>query len=415
MSRKFFPVSCAPKAPVNLSFGRTYAAIPGPSVVPDRVLNAMHRASPNIYAGPLIDQVADLHRDLKVLAGTRQHIAPYISNGHGLWEAANCNLFSRGDKVLMPITGTFGQGWAQSLRAQGVEVEAIDFGLQTPVDPARIEARLRQDLKGEIRAVLTTHVDTASSMRTDIKALRQAIDAAGHGALLGVDCIATMGCDEFRMDEWGVDLALAASQKGLMSPAGMGFLWLSESALRAGKNADLRTPYWDWTPRVKGEAFWQFWGGTPPSHHIFALSEVMQIILREEGLENVWARHDRLARTVWAAFDAWSEGNPRIGLNVARPQDRGRSVTAARMGAPDATRLREWCEREAGVTLGIGLGMAAADDPAWHGFLRIAHMGHVNAHMTLGVLAVMEAGMRALYIPFGQGGLAAATAVVAGG
>ena len=138
-------------------------------------------------------------------------------------------------------------------------------------------------------------------------------------------------------------------------------------------------------------------------------------MLEEEGLENTWARHRVLANTVWAAFDAWSLGNPKIALNVANPTDRGCSVTSARVGAPDATRLREWCEAQAGVTLGIGLGMATPDDPAWHGFLRVAHMGHVNAHMTLGALAVMEAGMVALDIPHGAGALAAAAKAVAGG
>ena len=135
-------------------------------------------------------------------------------------------------------------------------------------------------------------------------------------------------------------------------------------------------------------------------------------MLEEEGLENTWARHRALAGAVWAAFDVWGSGNPAIGLNVARPQDRGCSVTAARIGGNDATRLRQWCEREAGVTLGIGLGMAAPDDPAWHGFLRVAHMGHVNAHMTLGVLAVMEAGLQALHIPHGAGGIMAATKAI---
>ena len=136
-------------------------------------------------------------------------------------------------------------------------------------------------------------------------------------------------------------------------------------------------------------------------------------MLREEGMQNVWARHDVLARAVWAAFDAWGAGHPRIGLNGADPTYRSRAVTAARLGAPDATRLREWTERQAGVTLGIGLGMALPSDPEWHGFLRVAHMGHVNAHMTLGVLAVMESGLLALNIPHGPGALDAAARVIA--
>jgi alanine-glyoxylate transaminase/serine-glyoxylate transaminase/serine-pyruvate transaminase len=138
-------------------------------------------------------------------------------------------------------------------------------------------------------------------------------------------------------------------------------------------------------------------------------------MLREEGLPQVWKRHHTLASAVWAAFDCWSEGNPSIGMNVADPVHRGWSVTAARFGAPHATRLRDWCETKGGVTLGIGLGMAPSTDPAYHGFLRVAHMGHVNAHMTLGALAVMEAGLSALDIPHGEGALAAAAQVVAQG
>jgi alanine-glyoxylate transaminase / serine-glyoxylate transaminase / serine-pyruvate transaminase len=194
----------------------------------------------------------------------------------------------------------------------------------------------------------------------------------------------------------------------------MGFVWFSDKAREASKQSDLRTPYWNWTPRADATEFWQLWAGTAPTHHLYGLREALDMI-KDEGLEAIWARHDCLARTVWAAFDAWSAGNPAIGLNVADPADRARAVTAARFGAPHATRLREWCEHKAGVTLGIGLGMAETSDPAYHGFLRVAHMGHVNAHMTLGALAVMEAGMIALDIPHGDGGLAAAARVVAGG
>lgn len=392
--------------------GRPYLAIPGPSVVPDRVLNAMHRGAPNIYAGEIHEVVAGLWGDLKAVAGTTGHVAMYIGNGHAGWEAANVNLFSKGDRVLVVATGHFGQGWATSLRGLGVEVEMLDFGRSAPPDMTRVEAALRADREGRIRAVLTTHVDTSSTIRTDIPALRAAIDAAGHPALLAVDCIASLACDEFRMDRWGVDVTVAASQKGLMTPPGMAFVWFSDRARIAGAEAGLRTPYWDWRPRALGEAFWQYFGGTAPTHHLWGLAEALQMILRDEGLEAVWARHDRLARAVWAAFDAWGQGNPAIALNVADPGDRGRSVTAARLGRPDAARLRAWLEAEAAVTLGIGLGMETPEDPQGQGSLRVAHMGHVNAHMTLGALAAMEAGMAALAIPHGDGALAAAARAV---
>ena len=400
---------------MSLANGRPYLAIPGPSVMPDRVLAAMHRAAPNIYEGDLHRMVETLWPDLRTLAGTTANVAAYIGNGHAIWEAVNANLFSRGDKALVIATGQFGLGWAGTARAQGIEVEVLDFGKSSPADMGQVEAALRADKAGRIRAVLTTQVDTASTVRTDVAGLRAAMDAAGHPALLAVDCIAALGCDEYHMDAWGVDVTVAASQKGLMTPPGMGFLWFSERARAATKSADLRTPYWDWTPRADGAEFWQLWNGTAPTHHLFGLREALTMILHEEGLPAVWHRHDVLARAVWAAFDAWSAGNPAIALNVADPAHRGRSVTAARFGAPHATRLREWTEKHAGVTLGIGLGMAAPSEPAYHGFLRVAHMGHVNAHMTLGALAVMEAGMVSLGIPHGGGALAAAARIVAAG
>jgi alanine-glyoxylate transaminase/serine-glyoxylate transaminase/serine-pyruvate transaminase len=396
---------------VRLAQGRPYLAIPGPSVMPDRVLAAMHRAAPNIYAGALPEMVAGLWPDLRAVACTTHHAAAFIGNGHAGWEAANANLFSRGDRALVLASGHFGHGWARSAQAMGIEVEMMDFGRSTPPDPQRLTDRLREDRDGRIRAVLTTHVDTSSTVRSDIPALRTAIDAAGHPALFAVDCIASLGCDEYRMDEWGVDVTVAASQKGLMTPPGLAFVWFSEAA--RARPADLRTPYWDWGPRAEPSEFWQYWAGTAPTHHLFGLREALTMILQEEGLGNVWARHDRLARAVWAAFEAWGQGNPAIALNVPEVAARGRSVTAARFGAPHAERLRAWCEEQGGVTLGIGLGMATPEDPRGTGALRVAHMGHVNPHMTLGALAVMEAGLQALGVPHGPGAIEAAAAVIA--
>ena len=395
---------------MTLAHGRPYLAIPGPSVMPDRVLAAMHRGAPNIYEGKLPDMVETLWPDLKRVAGTTQNVALYIANGHGVWEAANMNMFARGDRALVLATGRFGLAWAESVQALGVTVDVLDFGKSSPVDFDRVEAALRAD-GGRYKAVLCTHVDTASTVRTDVPKLRAVMDAVGHPALLAVDCIASLACDEFHMDVWGADVMVAASQKGLMVPPGIGFVWFSEKARERCRVSDLRTPYWDWTPRADATEFWQYWNGTAPTHHLFGLRESLDM-LAEETMPAVWKRHEVLASAVWAAFDAWSAGNPAIGLNVADPAHRGRSVTAARFGAPHATRLREWTEHKAGVTLGIGLGMAAPSDPAYHGFLRVAHMGHVNAHMTLGALAVMEAGMVSLGIPHGEGALAAAARVI---
>ena len=393
-----------------LSHGHAYLAIPGPSVMPDRVLRAMHRGSPNIYEGPLHDMTASLWPDLRALAGTSGHVAAYIANGHGTWEAANANMFSRGDRALLISVGNFGMGWANHARAMGVDVQVLDFGRSTAPDMAQVEAVLRADKAHAFKAVLATHVDTSSTVKTDIAALRAVMDAVGHPGLLAVDCIASLGCDEYRMDDWGVDVTVAASQKGLMTPPGMGFVWFNDRAKAV--QADLRTPYWNWAPRVDGQDYWQLWCGTAPTHHLYGLREALDMI-GEEGLAAVWARHRTLARTVWAAVEGWGSGNAGIALNVGDVAARGWSVTSVRMGGADATRLRRWVEAEAGVTLGIGLGMGSPDDPGADGWLRVAHMGHVNAHMTLGALAVMEAGLVALDIPHGPG-LAAAMRVVAG-
>lgn len=402
---------------MSLSQGRSYLAIPGPSAMPDRVLAAMHRAAPNIYEGAIVDMTRSIMSDLKRVACSTGYVAIYITNGHGAWEAANCNLFSRGDKALVALTGRFGEGWAAAARAVGVEVETVDFGLKAPVDAAKLGAALAADTGHKIKAVLVTHVDTATSVKNDIAAVRAELDRLGHPALLCVDCVASLGCDEFRFDDWGVDVMVGASQKGLMVPPGLGFLWLSQKALDACTGSDLRTPYWDWTPRINPDEYYQLFCGTAPTHHLFGLRESLTMILEEEGLEHVWARHKTLARTVWAAFDAWGQGNSGIALNIAEPTWRGHSVTAARIGSGHGhgEALRKWLETEAGVTLGIGLGMALPGQPGYGDFLRVAHMGHVNAHMTLGVIATMESGLTALGVPHGPGALEAACAVVAAG
>jgi alanine-glyoxylate transaminase/serine-glyoxylate transaminase/serine-pyruvate transaminase len=380
--------------------------------MPDRVLAAMHRAAPNIYEGQIVEDTARVLADLRRVALSSSHVAIYIGNGHAAWEALNTNLFSKGDKVLVLATGRFGMNWARGLQGFGVDVEILDFGFRRAADPAELEARLREDTTHEIKAVLVCQTDTASGIRSDIAALRGAIDAAGHPALFGVDCMASLACDEFRFDDWGVDVMVAGSQKGLMTPPGLSFVWFNDKAHAAGAEAGLRTPYWDWTPRVFPTEHWQHYNGTAPTHHLFGLSEALKMILDEEGLPTVWARHAALARATHAAFEHWGQGND-IALNAVDPAIRAHSVTAARIGGGGAGRLRRWCEDQAGVTLGIGLGMAEPNTPEYGNFLRVAHMGHVNAHMTLGVLAVMEAGMIALNIPHAAGGVTAAAQAVA--
>ncbi|WP_324753479.1 pyridoxal-phosphate-dependent aminotransferase family protein [Roseovarius sp. Pro17] len=396
-----------------LSGGRSYLAIPGPSVVPDRVLNAMHRASPNIYAGALIDMVQTLIPDLKRVARTQHHVAIYIANGHGAWEAALSNTLAPDDTVLALVTGRFGHGWSEMARAMGIDVQMLDFGRASPIDPNRVEEALRADTSHRIKAVLATHVDTSSSALSDMEAIRAAIDAAGHPALLMADCIASLGCDRFEMDAWGVDVAVTGSQKGLMMPPGLGFVFFSEKAAEARRRLARVSPYWDWTLRAAPGEFYQHFFGTAPTHHLYGLRAALDMI-QDEGLEAVWARHDRLARAIWAACEVWATGGA-LRINMGDPAHRSRAVTALSLPAPGASDLRTWLEANAGVTLGVGLGMAEANDPAWHGFFRIGHMGHVNAQMVLGVLGSIEAGMAALDIPRGEGAVGAAAQVIAKG
>lgn len=389
-----------------LSNGRPYLAIPGPSVMPDRVLGAMHRASPNIYTGQLHEMTAGLIPDLRTVARTAHHVAIYIANGHGAWEAALANVASRGDTVLVLATGRFCIGWGEMATGLGLEVETLDFGQQSDADPARIEDHLRADTQGRIRAVLAVHVDTSTSVRNDIAAIRAAMDRAGHPALLMVDCIASLACDRFEMDAWGVDVMVTGSQKGLMTPPGLGFVFFNDKADRARETATCATAYWDWRPRADPQQYYQYFDGTAPTHHLYGLRAALDMIA-EEGLENTWARHAVLARAIWAGFDAWGAEGP-LRLNIAEPAKRSHAVTAAEIGAPLGDALRDWCETVAGVTLGIGLGR----DPA-AAFFRIGHMGHVNAHMVLGVLATIDAGLKALGVPHGRGALDAAAQVVA--
>jgi len=389
-----------------LANGRPYLAIPGPSVMPDAVLNAMHRAAPNIYTGQLHEMTHGLIPSLRAVARTAHHAAIYIGNGHAAWEAALANLVAEGDLFLVLATGRFAIGWAETARGLGAEVEIIDFGQQSDIDMTRVAERLAADPEGRIKGVMCVHVDTSTSVRNDIPALRATLDAAGHPALLMVDCIASLACDVFEMDAWGVDLMVTASQKGLMTPPGLGFVFFNNKADRARDRAGAVSTYWDWRPRVAPAGYYQYFNGTAPTHHLYGLRAALDMIAAE-GIENVWQRHAVLARAIWAAFDVWGADGP-LALNIADPAKRSHAVTSAAIGSPYGDRLRTWCEDTAGVTLGIGLGRAPAD-----GYFRIGHMGHVNAHMVLGVLGVIDAGLKALDLPHGRGALDAAAQVVA--
>ena len=396
---------------MTLGHGRHYLAIPGPSVSPDRVLRAMHRTSPNIYHGELTEMVPGIIRDLKRVARTEADVAIYIANGHGAWEAALCNVCSRGDRVLVLATGSFAHDWAEMAEGVGVTVDILDFGNRNTIDQSQVEDALAADKAHEFKAVMTVQVDTSTSIKNDVAALRATLDRAGHPALLMIDCIACLGCDAFEMDDWGVDLMVTGSQKGLMTPPGLGFVFFNDKADRARDTANCVTRYWDWRTRVEPEVFYHYFCGTAPTLHLYGLREALDMIA-EESLEAIWRRHDILARAVWAAFERWGEGGP-LELNVSDPAHRSNAVTSIRAGSAKGSELRNWCEERAGLTLGIGLGMAAFDAPEWHHFFRLGHMGHVNAHMVLGALATIEAGLKAVGIDHASGGVEAAAEIVA--
>ena len=391
---------------MTLSRGRDLLAIPGPSVIPDRVLRAMHRAAPNIYEGDLVRMTETVFADLRRVAGTSGHVCTYIGNGHAVWEAAIANLFAPGDAVLVLTTGHFGTGWAATARQMGVAVETLDFGFRAPADPARLTERLAADPGHRIRAVLTVQTDTASSVCNDVAALRAAIDAAGHPALFCVDCIASLGCEPFAMDALGVDVMVAACQKGLMVPPGVAFTFHTDRATAAAVRCV--SPYWDWAPRTKPGAFYNYFCGTAPTHHLFGLRESLDMIF-DEGLEAVWSRHQRFARAVATAVDIWGKRGA-MELNIADPAVRSRAVTTIRTEPGLADRLRAWCAGTAGLTLGVGLS-GPDQDPAR--LFRIGHMGHVNPPMLLGALATIEAGLAALGVDRDPGAIEAAAAVIA--
>jgi alanine-glyoxylate transaminase/serine-glyoxylate transaminase/serine-pyruvate transaminase len=388
---------------MTVANGRAFLSIPGPTTVPDEVLAAMHRPAVDIYTGPLIEVTTSCLADLKRLFATGGQTYIYAANGHGAWEAAVTNVLSRGDKVLVLESGRFALGWGEMAKMMGGEVEVLPGDWRRAVDPAAVEARLKADKAGSIKAVLVVQVDTASSVVNDIAAIRKAIDAASHGALFLVDTIASLGTMPFEMDGWGVDVAVTGSQKGLMTPPGLGFVAAGAKAVAAHETADLRTRYWDWTER-EGPEHYQKYCGTPPEHLLFALRKALDMIFAE-GLKAVFRRHRLLAEAARAAVETWRQGGA-LEFNILAERERADSVTTVLMSdGRSPTPLVDYLREKCGVTIGIGIG--GLNGKA----IRIAHMGHVNAPMVLGTLGAIEMALIALDIPAGNGsGVAAAVA-----
>ncbi|WP_315757226.1 MULTISPECIES: pyridoxal-phosphate-dependent aminotransferase family protein [unclassified Bradyrhizobium] len=380
--------------------GREFLAIPGPTTMPDEVLQAMHRPALDIYSKQMVELTDGIMSDLGRLFATKGKTYIYIANGHGAWEAVLSNVLSRGDKLLVLESGRFAIGWGQAARAMGAEVEVLRGDWRRAVRPAEVEARLHADKEHTIKAIVVAQIDTASGVVNDVEAIGRAIKAAGHPALYMVDTVASLGCMPFEMDAWGIDVAMSGSQKGLMTPPGLGFVAANARALEAHKRANMRTPYWDWSER-EGAEHYRKYGGTAPVHLLFALRQAMDMLFAE-GLPHAFRRHALLAEAVRRAVAKWSEGQV-IGFNIADAAERSNTVTTVLVGGGyDPAVLQTYCKEQCGVVLGTGIG-----DLQGQAF-RIAHMGHVNAPMVLGTLGVIEMALVALKIPHGRGGLDAA-------
>ena len=391
---------------MSLARGREFLSIPGPTNVPEAVLAAMHRPAVDIYAADLLEVTRSCLNDLRKIFRTETASTYiYIANGHGGWEGALTNVLSRGDHILVLASGRFAVGWGEAGVFHGLDVEVLPRGWREAVDPEAVRARLAADTGHTIKAVLCVQVDTASGVVNDIPAIRAAIDAADHPALFMVDGIASIGCVPFEMDAWGVDVAVTASQKGLMMIPGLAFVAASPKAKAVHASAGLRSSYWDWTGRDQPESYRKFCG-TAPAHALFG-QRVAFDLLFDEGLERAWSRHAALARAARAAVAVWAEKGA-IDFNIADPAHRSDSVTTVLTPAFDPQALRDFTRSRLGVVLGSGIG-----DLAGKAF-RIAHMGYANPPMVLGTLGAIEIGLAALGVPHGRGGVQAAVEALQG-
>ena len=381
--------------------GRNFLMTPGPSNIPDRVLAAMHRPAVDLVDPDFVALTESCFDDLAKVFRTEGRVFLYASNGHGAWEASLANLIGEDDLVLAPSTGMFSWAWGQLASDLGANVEEMEGDWRSAFDPDRIEERLRGDTEHRIKAVLAVQTDTATSVTSDIAAVRHALDACAHPALLMADVVASLGTVDFRMDDWGVDVAIAGSQKGLMTPPGLAFTAVSPRALEQSRTAGIRRGYWDWERRLNDEEFYMKFFGTPPEHLMWGLREALDMLF-EEGLETAFARHRRLAAAVHAAVDVWGQAGA-LELNTVNPAERATSVTTIRVARGiDSNRLRLLARDELDVSLGYGLG--PLDGKAF----RIGHMGWINEPMVLGALGAVEMAMQACGVPYRKGGVTAA-------
>jgi alanine-glyoxylate transaminase/serine-glyoxylate transaminase/serine-pyruvate transaminase len=381
---------------MSVHTGRHFLQIPGPTNVPDRVLRAMDRPVLD-HRGPEFARLgAEVLERLRPIFGTKGPVVIYPGSGSGAWEAAIVNTLSAGDRVLMFETGHFSSVWKQVAERMGVMVDYVPGDWRRGVSPAEVEQRLREDHSHTVRAVMVVHNETSTGVASRIAEIRRAIDNARHPALFMVDTISSLGSIDYRQDEWGVDVSVAGSQKGLMLPPGLSFNGVSEKALAANETAKLPRYYWDWEEMFKPNRS-GFFPYTPATNMLWGLREAL-LMLEEEGLANVFRRHQIHGAATRSAVEAW-------GLEVLcqEPREYSGSLTAVLMPAGhDADRLRDVILENFDMSLGAGLSRLAGK------VFRIGHLGHFNDLTLMGTLSGVEMGLGLAGVPHRKGGVEAA-------
>ncbi|WP_261841311.1 L-aspartate--glyoxylate aminotransferase BhcA [Aliamphritea ceti] len=366
--------------------------IPGPTNIPDRLRNAMHIQSRDHRAPDFVETFAPVLRDCKKVFGTDSgEIITFPASGTGGWEAAICNTLSPGDKVLIARYGMFSHRWIDLCQRHGLEVQIIECSWGSGAPAEQFEAILKANHPQDIKAVLVTHNETATGVLSDIAAVRQAMDNAGHPAMMFVDCVSSLASVPFEMDAWGVDIAVSGSQKGFMLATGMAILGVSQKALSAMETATLPRTFFDFRDMMTANATGGF-PYTPPLQLIYGLKESLNMLF-EEGLEQVYARHHRLAEGVRQAVSAW-------GLKLCANSPDLNSNTVSAIYVPegfDSNRLTEHAFSKYGVSFGIGLGEMNGKA------FRIGHLGSLTDVMVLSGLATIEMAMADLDYPIELG------------
>jgi alanine-glyoxylate transaminase / serine-glyoxylate transaminase / serine-pyruvate transaminase len=381
--------------------GRHFFANPGPTNMPDSVLRAMDRNSIDFNDPEFVEVYDAAVAGVKRVLQTTQHLFMYNASGHGAWEASLANLLSPGDRIIVLESGYFSDEWANMARAHGLDVQSIAADWRRGVDIAAVRDALATDKAHGVKAVCAVHNETATGMKLPLEEIRAAIDDTQHPALFLVDTISSLGSLDFRMDDWKIDCVVGGSQKGLMLPTGMSFTGVSNKGMAAHANAKLKRFYFDWTLMQKRPQ--QSFIGTLPVNIFYGLRESIRLI-EEEGLQNVFARHTRLAEATRRAVKVWA-GNNGPQLFCTNPSRYSDSVTTILMPEGyDAEAIRRCARQRFNVSLGGGLGKLNGK------VFRIGHLGDLNEPMLLGALTAVEMAMRIERIPHANGGVEAAMA-----